>query len=86
MTPTEAAAILRQHNAWRRDRHEVNQYEMQNPTLIGEAIDVAVKYITQAVTMEEVLRQIADMKRRTKEQRLAKACVVFFDAMEERKA
>lgn len=32
--------------------------------------------------MSVVLRQIADMTRRTKEQRLAKACVTFFDAME----
>jgi len=32
--------------------------------------------------MSVVLRQIADMPRRTKEQRLAKACVTFFDAME----
>lgn len=83
MTPAEAAAILRQHNAWRRDRHEVNQYEMLPPKLIGEAIDVATRYITQAVEQEKVLRQIADMKRRTKEQRLAKSCVVFFDAMED---
>lgn len=35
--------------------------------------------------MEVVLRQIADMPRRTKEQRLAKSCVVFFDAMEDHK-
>lgn len=53
MTPTEAAAILRQHNAWRRDRHEVNRYEMQNPALIGEAIDVAVKFI-EAHTDDDV--------------------------------
>lgn len=33
--------------------------------------------------MEVVLRQIAAMKRKTKEQRLAWACVTFFDAMEE---
>jgi hypothetical protein len=84
MTPTESAAILRQHNAWR--RHDGDEpMEMQSPRLIGEAIDVAVKYITQAVTMEEVLRQIAGMKRRTKEQRLANACVTFFDAVEDHK-
>lgn len=34
--------------------------------------------------MSLVLRQIADMPRRTREQRLAKACVTFFDAMENR--
>lgn len=35
--------------------------------------------------METVLRQVAGMKRRTREQRLAKACVTFFDAMEDHK-
>lgn len=30
----------------------------------------------------DTLRKIAGMKRRTKEQRLAWACVVFFDALE----
>ena len=84
MTPTESATILRQHNAWRRhDRDE--PMEMQPPKLIGEAIDVAVRYITQGVEQEKVLRQIASMKRRTKEQRLANACVLFFDAMEDHK-
>jgi hypothetical protein len=84
MTPTESAAILRQHNAWR--RHDGDEpMDMQPPELIGEAIDVAVRYITQGVEQEKVLRQIASMKRRTKEQRLAKACVVFFDAMEDHK-
>ncbi len=29
----------------------------------------------------DVLRQIADRKRRTQEQRLAKSCVVFIDAL-----
>lgn len=84
MTPKESAAILRQHNAWRRYNGD-DPMEMQSPELIGEAIDVAVKYVTQAVMMEVVLRQIADVKRRTKEQRLAKSCVVFFDAMEDHK-
>ncbi len=84
MTPNESAAILRQHNVWR--RHDGDEpMEMQPPKLLGEAIDVAAKYITQAETMETVLRQIAGMKRRTKEQRLAKSCVVFFDAMEDHK-
>ena len=41
-----------------------------------------VHRIAAMCEMEKVLRQIADMKRRTKEQRLAKSCVVFFDAME----
>lgn len=47
MTPTESATILRQHNAWRRDVHDEADppLEMQSPKLLGEAIDVAVKFI-----------------------------------------
>jgi hypothetical protein len=40
-----------------------------------------VNRITAMREMEVVLRQIAAMARRTKEQRLASACVRFFDAM-----
>lgn len=43
-----------------------------------------VNRITALREMSAVLRQIADKPRRTKEQRLAKSCVVFFDAMEAR--
>ena len=44
MTPIEAAAILRKHNEYRRDNSD-DPPPMQHPTLIGEAIDVAVEYI-----------------------------------------
>lgn len=33
----------------------------------------------------DVLRQIADRKRRTQEQRLAKSCVVFIDALRDKR-
>lgn len=42
MTPREAAAILREHNEWRRDQIEDTPY---SPAVIGEAIDIAAKYI-----------------------------------------
>lgn len=47
MTPDSVAAILRQHNAWRRDVHDESDQplEMQSPKLVGEAIDVAVAYL-----------------------------------------
>lgn len=45
--------------------------------------DELVHRIAAMREMEKVLRQIAEMTRRTKEQRLAKSCVVFFDAMEQ---
>jgi len=47
MSPAEAAAILRRHNVWRRDIHDESDppIEMLPPKLIGEAIDVAVKFI-----------------------------------------
>jgi len=40
MTPAEAAEVLRKHNAWRRGEDEIP--EMQHPSTIGEAIDVAI--------------------------------------------
>lgn len=40
MTPAEAAEVLRKHNAWRRGEDEIS--EMQHPSIIGEAIDVAI--------------------------------------------
>ena len=43
--------------------------------------DELVNQIASLRGMETVLRQIAAMPRRTREQRLAKACVTFFDAM-----
>ena len=40
MNNEEAAKILAEHNAWRRDGDEL--YVMQHPKVIGEAIDHAV--------------------------------------------
>jgi hypothetical protein len=46
MTPREAAAILRQHNEWRRYDGPIGTWpEMLTPKLIGEAMDIAAKYI-----------------------------------------
>lgn len=46
MTPREAAAILRQHNEWRRFDGPITRLPKQlPPKLIGEAMDIAAKYI-----------------------------------------
>lgn len=49
MSPTEAKNILAAHNAWRRHNSGepggVRDLPMQDPKLIGEAIDVVVEYI-----------------------------------------
>jgi len=42
MTPTQAAEILRQHNAWRRDNDAAQQ---MNPLQVGTAIDVVVAHL-----------------------------------------
>ena len=47
--------------------------------------DELVHHIRALRECADTLRKIAAMPRRTKEQRLAKACVVFCDAMEEHK-
>lgn len=41
MTPQEAAAILEEHNRWRRGE----EIPMLDPKTIGEAIDAAVEFI-----------------------------------------
>lgn len=46
MTPAEAAKVLRQHNEWRRwkgDPFADAGPPQIDPSLVGEAIDVAVK-------------------------------------------
>lgn len=45
MTPREAAAILRQYNQWRRYDADLDGDYMPNPKIIGEAMDIAAKYI-----------------------------------------
>lgn len=46
MTPREAAAILRQHNEWRRHDDDGDDMPAQvHPFLIGEALDIAAEYI-----------------------------------------
>ena len=44
MTPTEAVAILRQFNEWRRGDEDIPQFD---PREIGEAIDAAVEMTEQ---------------------------------------
>lgn len=53
MTINEAAAILKQHNEWRRwsgDSDDEDRPEMVAPHEIGRAIDVVVAHIEQTET------------------------------------
>lgn len=48
MTPREAAAILRQFNEWRQFDGPITRLPEQLPhKLIGEAMDIAAKYIEE---------------------------------------
>ena len=47
MTTQQAITILRQHNKWRRGDDTI---EMQEPKDIGEAIDVAVRFMEMVVS------------------------------------
>ena len=49
MTPTEATAILRQFNDWRRGHHD----EQPDPREIGEAIDAAIEMIERLEAAEK---------------------------------
>lgn len=44
-----ALKTLVQFNAWRRDNHIPNHYDMPNPTDIGKAIDLAIAAISTIV-------------------------------------
>lgn len=51
----EAIKILESHNKWRRDRGEVNPYEMQNPTEIGIAIDFVLGKVKDTLHYDKKL-------------------------------
>jgi len=59
----------------------VNPHEIQNPTELGIAIDVVLRAAKEHQTLSMVMNQIADKPRKTKEQRLAKSCVMFLESM-----
>ena len=55
MTPTEAVAILRQFNEWRRGDEDIPQFD---PREIGEAIEAAVEMIERMRNVEVALHEI----------------------------
>ena len=52
MNKNEALKILKHYNLWRRDKNEINQYEMPNPTDIGLAIDIAIAELSKLLSDE----------------------------------
>jgi len=81
MTLKEAVGILENHNKWRRYTGDETNVAMSNPTELGIAIDVVIRAAKEHDTAMMVLNQIAEKPRKTKEQRLAKSCVMFLDNM-----
>lgn len=45
----KALKLLVQYNAWRRDDHIPNHYNMPNPTDLGKAIDLAIVALSNIV-------------------------------------
>jgi hypothetical protein len=84
MNLDQAIKTLEAHNQWRRgdiDDGIDKLKTMQNPTDIGIAIDVVLRAAKEHQTLSMVMIQIADKPRKTKEQRLAKSCVMFLESM-----
>ena len=73
---------LKQHNHWRRCNDDDCKCEMTNPAELGEAIDAVIKQAQMGEQAIKVLNQIASKTRKTKEQRLANACVLFLESLE----
>ena len=60
MTPTECAALLRQHQSWRRfDGDLTDSPPMLDPKVIGEAIDAAIRIIERSGELLAALEEIA---------------------------
>lgn len=74
----DSIELLKAHNEWRRG----GEGEAQNPTEIGVAIDDVIKQAQIGNVALNTLRMIADRKRKTKEQRLAKSCILFLESVE----
>jgi hypothetical protein len=74
----DSIEILKQHNRWRRDESGIES--MVNATELGKAIDDVIKQAQIGNVALNVLRQIADGKRKTKEQRLANSCIKFLES------
>lgn len=73
-----AERVLRSHNRWRRG----GTGKPTDPQKLGQALDVAVRVLVQHEVAMNVLRQIAQQPRRTREQRLASSCVALLEAPE----
>lgn len=79
MTLVQARTILVRHNKWRRG----GSGAATAPVALGEALDVAARVLAEHAPAMDTLRAIASNKRRTREQRMACACVVFLDSLAE---
>jgi hypothetical protein len=60
MTPQEAIEVLKQYNAWRRDRNDINQHEMPDVAQIGIAIDTIVHSYPDNDTLVSIHNSIPD--------------------------
>jgi hypothetical protein len=50
MNKHQAIEVLKAHNEWRRDKGDTKNLTMHEPKVIGEAIDVAIAALSDAVT------------------------------------
>jgi len=79
MKLAEAITILENHNAWRRNESDAmpEMWPANHAKNLGIAIEVVLRAAKECDTAMLVLNQIAEKTRKTKEQRLANACVKF---------
>lgn len=82
MNDKQARKMLQRFNRWRRyDGEKQRQPKMPNPRKVGEAIDIACRVMSETAVMRDALEMIAANRRRTREQRLAFACITFLDSL-----
>lgn len=83
MNEKQALRVLKAHNRWRRFNGSGKEPAMVDPKKLGAAIDIACRVIVEHEAAMKVLEQIAEKKCRTKEQRMANACVQFLKSLRE---
>lgn len=79
----EAIEIVEKHNAWRRDESDTipDMLPADYAKNLGIALDTVVRSAKEHNVVIQVINQIAEKPRKTKEQRLANACVKFLASM-----
>jgi len=83
MTPSEAAKVLREHNAWRRGADDNHwQQAPYSPAELGHALDAAVAALESVDTIVERARELIGLHVSEQEGMMPPTAAQFTDAVD----